>query len=628
MGWMFLFIVLLYYLYFGDNNNTFLVVGFLFLFILLHSKQNLSNNMKERYYFLLFLCLWVLLPLKAVTIWSGNTVFPSDWSGYQNLSASYFSTATTSHLIRVRYKDLNAGAVAILRTGDWKEMPNMKDFRSLSGNHIDIDITKNILSELHRNGCIIQGVGFTLTGVEIITKADVSKLEADVPVTNDWLWSGTQKPLITVHIKNPTGEAENVHIELMISTDKIEPYTTLIKDTVIGAKQSIRVEFGFDATPGFYQCTALVNDEVARSFILGVAPEAIVSAPDMQDDFREFWQNTKKELAAIDPQYTLTEIPSKSSAKRKVYLLEMKSLPDATGEGITRAYYAEPTGNGTYPVIVHFCGYDSANGEGIPWCMNGDDAPDYCELILSTRGQVINNRSPYKNVYGDWFAYGFGSENTYYYRGAYMDCVRAIDFVWSREKVQRENIFAEGTSQGGAFSIAAAALSDGRINAIAPSVPFMGDFPDYFKVANWPGNVAEAERKKAGMSEDEMYRMLSYFDTKNLATLITCPVYMNYSLQDNVCPPHINWAAYNNMASTEKKYQTNPTLGHATSSTWWNDYHQFFKEHLKSTNGIKEQRADDNKNAIVYNLSGMAMNASFNSLPKGIYIQNGMKFIK
>ena len=564
----------------------------------------------------------------AATIWSGSTVCPMDWSGYQAIPASGFKSASTDHLIRLRYKDLQAGAVAILRTGDWKEMPGMKDFKSLSGNHIDITITSAMLTKLRNNGCIIQGVGFTLTSVEVIGKDEVSKLKLEVPVTHEWLWTGNEKPYITIGIANPIAVQTSITAELLIHTDKMESYLTLKKDTLVDGNQSINVAFEFDANPGFYHCTALVNDEVARSFIFGVNPESIVSAPDMQEDFRVFWQNTKDELATIDPQYTLTEIPNKSTAKRKVYLLEMKSLPDGTGESIARAYYAEPTGSGKYPTIVHFCGYDSSNGEGTPWCMNGDDTPDYCELIVSTRGQVINNRAPYKNVYGDWFAYGFGNANTYYYRGAYMDCVRAIDFVWSRDKVQRENIFAEGTSQGGAFSIAAAALSDGRINAIAPSVPFMGDFPDYFKVASWPGNVAEAERKKAGMSEEEMYRMLSYFDTKNLATMITCPVYMNYSLQDNVCPPHTNWAPFNNLVSSEKKYQTNPTLGHSTSGTWWNDYHQFFKEHLKESNGIKEVEAVRNGDTTIYSINGIAMSSSIDSLPKGIYIQGGMKFIK
>ena len=54
--------------------------------------------------------------------------------------------------------------------------------------------------------------------------------------------------------------------------------------------------------------------------------------------------------------------------------------------------------------------------------------------------------------------------------------------------------FAEGASQGGALTHAAAALSDGRINAIAPAVPFMGDFPNYFQITSWPANVANAKR--------------------------------------------------------------------------------------------------------------------------------------
>ena len=133
-----------------------------------------------------------------------------------------------------------------------------------------------------------------------------------------------------------------------------------------------------------------------------------------------------------------------------------------------------------------------------------------------------------------------------------MDAVRVIDFLGTREKVQQYNIFAEGASQGGALTLAAAALCDGRINAIAPAVPFMGDFPDYFQIAPWPANVANAKRVQLGMTEEEMYCMLSYFDTKNLATMITCPVYMDFSLQDNVCPPHTNWASYNNLKSEEK----------------------------------------------------------------------------
>lgn len=73
--------------------------------------------------------------------------------------------------------------------------------------------------------------------------------------------------------------------------------------------------------------------------------------------------------------------------------------------------------------------------------------------------------------------------------------------------------------------IVAAAL-DSRIRAIAPAVPFMGDFPDYGKIVWWP-------------------------------------VYMSFGLQDPVCPPHTNFAIYNNFGSEEKHFLCVPTCGHA-----------------------------------------------------------------
>lgn len=563
-------------------------------------------------------------------VWIGNTVLPADWSGAVTLPKSCFNRAAAGKLIRVKYKDLQPGAIAILRTGDWKEMPDMPDFRQLSGNHTDIKITASMLTQLKDNGCILQGVGATITSVDIIDEEDLSKLQLSVPITNNWVWNSPDVPVFTLNVTNPTMQNVNFGIQLLITDDKhTAHYDRDFGTNAIGAGETNTYSLTPDVTlaPGFYEATIMANDEVARKFIFGVNPEQIVSAPDKQADFDTFWATAKTELAATDGQYTLTEIPSKSTSRRKVYLLEMRSVGDGTGEGIVRAYYAEPTGNGNYPALIHYQGYDGG-GTDTPWCMGGDDTPDYCEIIVSTRGQVINNRPPYTNAYGDWFVYGFGNKDTYYYRGAYMDCVRAIDFLCSREKVQRQNIFAEGASQGGAFTLAAAALSDGRLNAIAPAIPFMGDFPDYFQVANWPANTAIAKKNQLGMSDDDMYSMLSYFDTKNLATMISCPVYMTYSLQDDVCPPHTNWAPYNNLVSTEKIYLTNPTLGHATSNAWWNIYHQFFTDHLKSADAITTTTTADTTDTAVYNIQGIRMNGTLSTLPKGIYIQSGRKIVK
>ena len=114
------------------------------------------------------------------------------------------------------------------------------------------------------------------------------------------------------------------------------------------------------------------------------------------------------------------------------------------------------------------------------------------EFIISVRGQALNEKY---NKYGDWFTSGMSKKETYYYRGAYMDVIRAIDFVYSREAVDKTKIFAKGGSQGGAFTLVACALDD-RIAAGAPHVPFMSDFVDYEKLGKWIGAALRGEAKK------------------------------------------------------------------------------------------------------------------------------------
>lgn len=150
----------------------------------------------------------------------------------------------------------------------------------------------------------------------------------------------------------------------------------------------------------------------------------------------------------------------------------------------------------------------------------------------------------------------------YIYRGAYMDCVRGIDFLCSRPEVDASRIAVEGASQGGALTFATAALANDRIAVCAPQVPFLSDFRDYFIVANWPGNefIDLVENKKA-LTWNQVYHTLSYFDIKNLAPMIKAPLIMGAGLMDEVCPPHINFAAYN-LVTSEKKYIVYPYAGH------------------------------------------------------------------
>lgn len=174
---------------------------------------------------------------------------------------------------------------------------------------------------------------------------------------------------------------------------------------------------------------------------------------------------------------------------------------------------------------------------------------------------------PY-NTYGDWIRYNLDKPDSYYYKGAFMDAVRFIDFISQYEKTDTDRIFAEGGSQGGALTLAAASLDD-RLAAICPYIPFLSDYKDYFKIVNWPAAPVMEEAKLKGLDDDTLYRNLSYFDIKNLARRIKCPVMMGIGLQDPTCPPHTNMSSYN-LITSPKRLIIYPTCGHTVDYSDWN----------------------------------------------------------
>ncbi|MCK4881216.1 MAG: acetylxylan esterase, partial [Bacteroidales bacterium] len=142
-------------------------------------------------------------------------------------------------------------------------------------------------------------------------------------------------------------------------------------------------------------------------------------------------------------------------------------------------------------------------------------------------------------------------------------------------------VVVEGGSQGGALSFATAALDNERIDLCVPHVPFLSDFRDYFKVAGWPGGeFRQYFEEHPEISEDEIYKNLSYIDIKNLAPWIKAPVLMSIGLMDKTCPPHINFAAYNQL-NVPKEYIVYPYAGHGLPGEYYNVMMDYIRKHLK-----------------------------------------------
>ena len=380
----------------------------------------------------------------------------------------------------------------------------------------------------------------------------------------DMILTGLSNVEILTFVKSEFRKKYRGALTLKIFTDFGDQIYDGYREVVVRKKSSDYIPFMVkDLKPGFYKATLSLESKMGNkkhNFNFGYEPEKIVSPADPQPDFAEFWQRAKAELATVDPQYKIIRIDSLCTEQHNVYLVEMRSL----GNALIRGWYRVPVKPGRYPAIMQVQGYSSVM---VPSYVNYGD--DIIGFGLNIRGHG-NSRDDVNPGFPGYILTNLEDKEKYIYRGAYMDCVRAVDFLCSRPEVDASRIAVEGASQGGALTFATAALNNDRIAVCAPQVPFLSDFRDYFKVAVWPGNeFIELIDQKKKLTWDEAFYTLSYFDIKNLAPMIKAPMIMGAGLMDEVCPPHINFAAYN-LVNTEKKYIVYPYAGHGLPDHFYN----------------------------------------------------------
>ena len=428
-------------------------------------------------------------------------------------------------------------------------------------------------------------------------------LDGSITISDDMVFEDTPEFLLS--IDNPNTVAVRAEVEMTFYTDKGNLLKTksYSLNKVASGLSEIKLTFGHDLNPGFYDAHCSLNGNPVAKVSFGFRPFEIVSAPDMQPDFDEFWETAKAQLPELIEGKTVHLQEVKSTDTHKIYRVEMQSVPNGLDGApvIVRGFFVEPQDKKKHPVLIHFFGWDYLMGDAyVPSGGYGN----YTEFYVYTRGQYNNNRPAtheksdawiaehgewsaadpceYASIINpndkyNWFGYNFGDKNGYYYRGAFMDCVQAVRFMASRPTSDMNNLFAEGSSQGGALTYACAARSDYPFTAIASNVAFLGDFPDYFDIVSWPGNVAKLY--KGTMTDEEMYAFLSYFDTKNLATRISCAVQAGTGLYDTMCPPHTTFAPFNNL-NTEDKIMIVENMEHSYPVGWESKWYEFFEKRM------------------------------------------------
>lgn len=287
-----------------------------------------------------------------------------------------------------------------------------------------------------------------------------------------------------------------------------------------------------------------MNIEQLKQY-MGSSPKTI--------DFDDFWDKELEQMKLIDPCVTIEEAEFQLPFATCYHLT-------FTGTGGARIYakLVKPKNiQGKVPAIAKFHGYTMSSGDWnglLPYAASG-----MIVAAMDCRGQ--GGRSEDVGGVKGGTLYGFiikglesGKENLYF-KHVFLDTARLASILIEMEEVDQTKVYACGGSQGGALTLACAALEP-RISKLVPVYPFLIDYKRVWDmdldIKAYEG-IRDYFRKfdPTHDKEDEFFDILSYIDLQNLVPRIKGQVLMFTGLMDDICPPSTQFAAYNKINSNK-----------------------------------------------------------------------------
>ncbi|GAB4401275.1 MAG: hypothetical protein OHK0053_23770 [Microscillaceae bacterium] len=378
--------------------------------------------------------------------------------------------------------------------------------------------------------------------------------------------SALGEPLrIAYSVENTTSQTIKATVAGSVSSLEGEVKHSFQKYVELKAGEQQVLQFSYQPTQAnFYNVFVQVRNAsgrlAANSAKMAYAPFEIKTPLTRKKDFEAFWNSTRLQLAEVAPRFKVIPKPSLDTKAYNVYLIEMQSLDNMT----IRGWYRVPTLSGPHPVVLQLpsLGGSFFNVQTLAEKPRHGVPADFAVLSLNIRGhgnskEIIDVGENYRHL----VSYRLESRETYLYRGAVADALRALDFLATRPEIDTRRIVAEGGSQGGALSLIVAAL-DSRVKLCAPDVPFLSDIDRLLQYAPWFAD--EMTRYQKTVPELSLWRVqynLSYFDTKNFAEKIKIPILMSLGLQDQTCPAITGLVTYNYIQA-EKQVFIYPEANH------------------------------------------------------------------
>jgi cephalosporin-C deacetylase len=274
----------------------------------------------------------------------------------------------------------------------------------------------------------------------------------------------------------------------------------------------------------------------------------------------QWWAQRIEQARAVAEPVTLTRHEPELYAPLEVYDAEFSG---AQGDRI-RAWYIKPAGPAR-KTIVRFIGY--GGGRGAPSEHALTAALGYAVFVMDTRGQGGRWTT---GATGDGapgpenslvMTKGITSPEDYYFTRLFTDAVRAVDTA--AELGDGNPVAVGGGSQGGALSLAAAALTPDKVVLCHADVPFLCDIQRAITLAPSAPftEIPEFLNENVHLIGVAL-NTLRYIDCALLARRITAQTLVSVGLMDEICPPSLVFAAYNEITAG-KEIAVYPYSGHA-----------------------------------------------------------------
>jgi cephalosporin-C deacetylase len=281
-------------------------------------------------------------------------------------------------------------------------------------------------------------------------------------------------------------------------------------------------------------------------------------------DFDDYWKRALAELDATDPKPQLTLWDGIQPKNSEVFDLTF------TGVGGARIYakYVRPKHAASpHPAILEFHGYTGHSGDWMDKLRFSGEG--VAVASMDCRGQGGRSEDPggtKGNTHHGHIIRGLseGPEKLLF-RNIFLDTVQLARVVASFDEVDQSRLACTGGSQGGALSIACAALEP-RIRRCVSIYPFLSDYKRVWNMDLVKDAYAELKAymrmfDPLAVNREKIFETLGYIDVHHLAPRIQADVVMALTLQDAICPPSTQYAVFNNLRS-KKTSVVYPDFGH------------------------------------------------------------------